>query len=287
MFYLAVLTYILLYLTVIFLWLPRYKKISVWWLTATLCVVCGLLSGKIDWLGAFFLIIFAIIVFLFAQRDIYDCKKRLLALLVLFFGAGLLTHTLLGFHNVKIINNIQVSNDAIPFSMYLNIDKTFVGIVILGFTHHLIASRAQWLPMLKNCIPYALAIIVVTLFFSYTLGFIKFDPKFPRDIVIWSVANLLSVCLAEEAFFRGFIQKNLAISFKKIKFGGLLSIVMVSILFGLAHYHGGWKYVALATVAGMGYGWVYHRTKQIEASIFVHFLLNLVHILFFSYPMLA
>ena len=39
-----------------------------------------------------------------------------------------------------------------------------------------------------------------------------------------------------------------------------------------------------ATIAGIGYGWVFWRTNRIEASILSHFLLNAAHILCFTYP---
>jgi membrane protease YdiL (CAAX protease family) len=56
------------------------------------------------------------------------------------------------------------------------------------------------------------------------------------------------------------------------------------VLFGLAHIAGGWRYVALATVAGAGYGTVFYRSRRIEASILAHFTLNAVHFLLFTYP---
>ena len=41
----------------------------------------------------------------------------------------------------------------------------------------------------------------------------------------------------------------------------------------------------MATIAGAGYGWVYWRSgNRIEASILAHFLLNMTHILLFTYP---
>src|SRR5437868_3760189 len=104
---------------------------------------------------------------------------------------------------------------------------------------------------------------------------------------MWAITNLLFVCMAEEAFFRGFIQKNLALMMKKIRYGDYLALLIASFLFGLAHYAGGTKYAILATVAGMGYGWVYLTAKRIEGSILTHFGLNLTHFLFFTYPALA
>ena len=42
-----------------------------------------------------------------------------------------------------------------------------------------------------------------------------------------------------------------------------------------------------ATLAGVGYGVAYQRTRRIEAAMVVHFALNAVHLLLFTYPALA
>ena len=55
----------------------------------------------------------------------------------------------------------------------------------------------------------------------------------------------------------------------------------------MAHLAGGITYVLLATVAGIGYGTAYHLTGRVEAGIVVHFLLNLSHLVLFSYPFVA
>ena len=43
--------------------------------------------------------------------------------------------------------------------------------------------------------------------------------------------------------------------------------------------------MALAAVAGLLYGLVYNRFRSLEASIILHFSVNLVHFLFFTYPL--
>jgi membrane protease YdiL (CAAX protease family) len=40
----------------------------------------------------------------------------------------------------------------------------------------------------------------------------------------------------------------------------------------------------LATVAGFGYGIVYHRARSVEMSMLAHFALNATHFLLFTYP---
>ena len=122
---------------------------------------------------------------------------------------------------------------------------------------------------------------------SLFLHYVRFDPKLPDSFIFWAVINLLFVCTAEEAFFRGFIQKNCFRIFGHLASGAYLSITIAALLFGLSHFTGGIWYIALATIAGLGYGYIYHTTKHIEASILAHFFLNTAHFLFFTYPALA
>jgi membrane protease YdiL (CAAX protease family) len=115
---------------------------------------------------------------------------------------------------------------------------------------------------------------------------VSFDPKFPRESWLWMGVNLGFTCVAEEALFRGFIQAQLQRLWRNRPRGAWLALSVAAVLFGLAHAGGGPAYVALATVAGVGYGWVYLRTGCIEASILTHFALNATHFFFFTYPAL-
>ena len=62
--------------------------------------------------------------------------------------------------------------------------------------------------------------------------------------------------------------------------------MLASILFGLAHAPAGWQWMLLAGLAGVGYGLAY-RFGGLGAAIATHFGLNVLHFLFFTYPMLA
>jgi uncharacterized protein len=98
------------------------------------------------------------------------------------------------------------------------------------------------------------------------------------------VTNLLFVCVAEEAFFRGLIQDRLGKSLSGIRFGTMISIACSAVLFGAAHLGGGAVYAGIAMLAGLGYACSYAIVKRIEAPILVHFGLNAVHFIVFTYP---
>jgi membrane protease YdiL (CAAX protease family) len=93
--------------------------------------------------------------------------------------------------------------------------------------------------------------------------------------------------MSEEAFFRAFLQTEIERLTAKRAGGPIIAIACSAVLFGIAHIAGGWRYVALASVAGVGYGTVFYRSRSIEASMLAHFSLNAVHFLLFTYPVAA
>ncbi|MFD1791571.1 CPBP family intramembrane glutamic endopeptidase [Ochrobactrum teleogrylli] len=114
----------------------------------------------------------------------------------------------------------------------------------------------------------------------------KFDPKIMPYLGIWAVNNLVFVAFAEEVLFRGMIQgRLLAYSYYRC-WHPAFAIAISAVLFGMLHYQGGLSYVALATVAGIFYGMAYYKSGRLISAIAVHFLLNLTHALFFTYPAL-
>lgn len=283
----TILTYIFLYLTVIFLWVPHFKRIPIWNLILGVSILFGLISKRIELISIASILLLACFAYCLQNIKISLIVRILSAVGLLFLGCGLALHVVPGFHNLQVLDKVKISEDGIPFSLSLNFDKTIVGIFILGILHQLIKTKNEWVKMFKGMMPNALILIIILICLSFLFHYVRFEPKLPNSLLIWSCTNLLFVCVAEEGFFRGFIQKYLCLAFQNIKYGNFLAILIASILFGLAHYAGGVLYVLLAFIAGLGYGFIYFCTQRIESSIITHFLLNLIHFLFFTYPALA
>lgn len=286
----TLLTYIFLYLAVVLLWVPSFKKIPFWSFSLLISIVLGLVSQRIDLIGLVFILLFGCATLCLNNKKIPSAERVLSAMVVFFLGLGLGLsgmHLLPGFQNLRVLNGVYISSNGIPFSLYLNFDKTIVGLFIVGILHQRITTRAEWHDMFRTMVPRALLVMFIVALVSFSFRFVWFDPKLSQDLPLWAVTNLLFVCLAEEGFFRGFIQKYLCLILQRVNYGNVIAIIVTSVLFGLSHFMGGPRYVLLATVAGMGYGWIYWRTQRIEASIITHFTLNLVHFLFFTYPALA
>jgi membrane protease YdiL (CAAX protease family) len=192
-----------------------------------------------------------------------------LAIAVVVASLALMAHVVPGFSNLLIVKDAIVSRDGVPFTLYFNFDKALIGLFLLAFAIPLITSRAEWLAMLRAALPRIIVVIAVVLAAAFALGHVRFE--------------------AEEAVFRGVIQWSLANEPRHESLPeSITALLIAAVLFGAVHFAGGPRAIAMATIAGAGYGWVYWRSGyRIEASILAHFLLNATHILFFTYPMLA
>jgi len=123
------------------------------------------------------------------------------------------------------------------------------------------------------------------------IGFLTWHPSLPRipaaalsgiGSFIFSTAGiLLFTAWPEEFLFRGLLQ-NLLSKTLKSDWGGLL---VASIVFGFAHiFHApapNWRYVLLATIAGIFYGRAWMKTGSLVPGVLVHATVDtLWHVLF-------
>ena len=117
-------------------------------------------------------------------------------------------------------------------------------------------------------------------------GYARWDPKLPPWWPLWLWSMVFLTALPEEALFRHLIQGSLESWLGPARHGRWIAMGAASVLFGLAHAGGGPIYVLLATLAGLGYGWIYAVSGSVTASILAHTGLNLLHLLLFTYPAL-
>ena len=138
-----------------------------------------------------------------------------------------------------------------------------------GFDFRL--ERSDWKIGLRELLLFAPLVIVLGL----ALGFIHphaNTPPIGTAILRW-IMIFLFVALPEELFFRTWAQNLLE---RRLgRYGGL---VAASILFGLSHFnkrnpigqHFNWRYVLLATLAGIFYGRAWRERRRIGASTITH-----------------
>jgi hypothetical protein len=113
-------------------------------------------------------------------------------------------------------------------------------------------------------------------------GFIHFHAGVPRmgralaDILL----TVLLIAIPEELFFRAILQNLL-----ETRIGRIAALLTAATLFGFSHFNHGaafnWRYVLLASIAGIFYGRAWRANRQIFASIVTHTAVDVVWSLWF------
>lgn len=212
--------------------------------------------------------------------------RLIVALVAFVISVLLIGHYFPGFHNWKIMGPTKLSPGAYPYSFYLNFDKPLIGLFPLALSIPLLSRMHLRSVLVKTFVLTALGIVILMLV-ALSLHLVKIDPKFPAITPLWLIANLFLVSLPEEAFFRGFLQREIHDHFHT-KWSGPLGIFLVSVAFALLHFLflQSYSYLLLAFLASLIYGTIYHVTRAIESAIFAHFLFNCLYFFCFSYPLL-
>lgn len=104
-------------------------------------------------------------------------------------------------------------------------------------------------------------------------GFLEWRPRIDvASAVVVPLAIYLVTAVPEEFLFRGLIQNALTRSI------GRAGLPVAAVVFGFAHLPDP-RYVVLAALAGLAYGWVYERTGRITAAAVTHALVDWIWVL--------
>jgi|SRR5579862_900924 len=135
-----------------------------------------------------------------------------------------------------------------------------------GFDFHL--HWSDWKTGLRELAFFAPAVVALGL----ALGFIHPHSNLPaigKAALSWA-GIFVFVALPEELFFRAWVQNLL-----ERRLGNTAALIVASMLFGLSHFnkrsaHFNWRYVLLATIAGIFYGRAWRERHRVPASAITH-----------------
>jgi len=288
-----VITSVLLALAICAVWIPDVRvahnlRVPPWIPLLLIAMVAGLMHGVLDWRGA------AVVALLCGLATASVKNENAAARRVLTVGAIALSFALglqlvPGFQPSVFIEGVRLSPDAAPMRLTAHFAPGVAGLVLMAFYCRRARTLHEAVAAARPAAAVAVVTTVVVVCAAWAAGYVKPDWKVPDFTAAHLAKILLWTTVLEEAFFRGVIQDRLArASFIATRPGlSWLPIAVSSVLFGLAHAPGGWTYVGLATLAGVGYGLAYARTGLIEAAMATHFLVNATHFVGFTYPHIA
>ncbi|MGE4799387.1 lysostaphin resistance A-like protein [Yersinia hibernica] len=202
-----------------------------------------------------------------------------LELLLVLAAIALFLHLIPGFNNLKVLDKVEIGPLSAAFTLYYNLDKALIPFILLACLpslfvakKHLPMSRLGWIGLVVS--------IPALLLLAVALGGLKVEMHTPAWIGSFVIANVFFVCLAEEALFRGYLQQRLSQCL-----GNYPALLLTALLFGAAHIAGGPLLMVFAALAGVIYGLAWLWSGRLWVAVAFHFCLNLMHLLFFTYPM--
>ena len=146
-----------------------------------------------------------------------------------------------------------------------------------GFDFHL--HWSDWKTGLRELAYFAPVVLALGL----VLGFIRPHANLPSlgDTVLRGVGIFFFVAVPEELFFRAWVQNLL-----ERRVGRRAALLIASVLFGLSHFnkrsaHFNWRYVLLATIAGVFYGRAWRQRRRVPASSITHTFVDWIWSLWF------
>ena len=148
-----------------------------------------------------------------------------------------------------------------------------------GVGYSLVPSRHTFLVGLREWVYF----LPLGIGLGTVLRFIHFHARVPpaMSLLISVLITFLLVAVPEEMFFRGILQNLL-----ETRLGPQGALVLAAVLFGLAHFNKAatfnWRYVVLATIAGIFYGRAWRVRRQVLASSITHTAVDVVWSLWFK-----
>jgi membrane protease YdiL (CAAX protease family) len=108
----------------------------------------------------------------------------------------------------------------------------------------------------------------------------------PKDFLRLVLVEYFIIAIPEELLFRGVMQ-NL---FEKYLGNNTLAWLSASVIFGISHINNAtlndsvpnYKYVVLATLAGLYYGYIWQKSRLITVSALAHTTVNCVWLIFLN-----
>lgn len=200
-------------------------------------------------------------------------------LFLLFVSITLLSHIMPGFNNPLVVDHQRAGPLSLPFSLSFHFDKALLPFILLAVFPSLFLCKPISRPRHGGWWWLLIFSVPLLLLLATALKGLTFERHMPPWFWSFALANLFFVSLAEEAFFRSYLQRRLS-----QWLGPLAGLLISALLFGVSHLAGGPLLVLFAALAGIIYGLAWMWSGSLWVAALFHFALNLLHLLFFTYP---
>lgn len=257
-------------LSLLSVWIRRNPRI--WGSLLGASLLLAFTEGNLQWIGL-------AIVLGWALLWIYYVKNQRPLLQIVLFAAlvtlsfGFKFHLFPGFRPVPITPKFHIG-----------LGTSLMGLFPLALLVPTAKSWKDWKKVAGGLVIGCLGIAILAIV-AVATGATQWQFKLPSFPIARYLSNLFLTAIPEEAFYRGFLQNRLSKYLENTRGGKWMALIVSSLIFTLAHIY--WSpsldVLGFVFLSSLLYGGVYLISGKIESAILCHFLLNFIHMTFFSY----
>src|SRR5437879_4045443 len=108
------------------------RSIPPWAAFFCAALAAGVIAGFLTWAGVAALGVFALCAYLAGHSEAHRLRRIVFTTLTVLIALALAMHALPGFNNPVLVENIQFSAVAIPFTQNASFDKAAAGLIMLA-----------------------------------------------------------------------------------------------------------------------------------------------------------
>lgn len=173
------------------------------------------------------------------------------------------------------------------YKLFINIAKALVGFILLYLLWPT-TREGEFVADARYGVTAVIIAPVLIIGSAIPVLDLELQVKEIEQILLFAVANLLIISVAEEAFMRLLLQQNLCNAIATFSTNRwiqeLIPLLIVTLLFVVIHAGVSGDAVWIYALAGFLYGLSYTLSKNIFYPVAIHFGVNQIHFSFLTYP---
>lgn len=208
--------------------------------------------------------------------------RRLCSVGLVIFALATGFHLLPGFERLPLVEGFGRDGARSLSWIY---DKGFAGLLLVWLHQWQVAPVL--VPVWRRLLLLVGGVTAIALL-GWLIGLASPDPRLLHGIGLWILGNVFLTVAAEEALFRGMIQRGLQqLVWRRLAapYALALAATLTALLFAAVHLPWGVAFAVLAAGAGLFYGYMYGRRRSLGWAIAGHAGLNAAIAVGFASPL--
>lgn len=264
------------------------KKELIVGVVLTVFILGLVVAGWLSWGNALGLVGVAVLAWFFRKEELGRWVRTGLFLVLVPLTFWTATFKPEGFSYPLLMGLPGENDDVHRFELFINFSKALAGFILLYLLWPKL-REGEFIARARYQFGVALLAPMIIVGIAIPMLGLYLQPKQLEQMLLFAAANLLVICVAEEAFMRFLFQQHLRNAVAGFTVNHwlqeLVPLILVTGIFVAIHSGLNSATIWVYMLAGFLYGLSYTLSKNICYPIMIHFFVNQMHFSFLTYPL--